>query len=173
MTREVKKLEKTEVIELTGIANWAKLYKPDEFRGAIRWTLALDLDEASVEKYKEYGIQQKLKDGKTFNPRRDTTRTFKGKVVNFTPPVIFDKNGEVLVKYVNSAGKAVFSYEGEAPTRVGEPVLIGNGSLVAVKVSVYPTSMGVGNRLEAVKILDLITYESPTGGTNGVDSVEW
>ena len=91
-----KKLEKTEYITLTGIANWAKPYKPDEFRGTSRWTINLELDEESLARYKEYGIQQKLKEtspGKfSFNPRRDVLKFFKNsnETVYFTPPFIYD-----------------------------------------------------------------------------------
>ena len=171
-----KKIEKTEFITLSGIANWAKPYKPDEFRGDSRWTLNLTLDEESLARYKEYGIQQKLKQnehGWSFDPRRPVVKKIKETLVYFTPPFIFDKTGETLVKYTDEESKNVYSYEDKDKKiiRVGDPVLIGNGSLVSIRLSVYPTGMGVGNRLEAIKLIDLITY-SPEA-TEKSDTIEW
>lgn len=171
----------TDYVTFEGIANYVKPYKPDEFRGAVRWMLDLTLDtEDEVKKYKEVGIQKKLKQvekGLAFSPNRPTTKLMKGKLVNFTPPFIYDKNGEVLVKYVDENGKPVYSYDdaNKKITRVGDPVIIGNGSRVAVRMSYYDTAMGIGSRLESIKILDLIEYK-PTGDdtkSDSADKVDW
>lgn len=164
---ETKAPSKTQYLTLTGKAYWAKVYQPDEFRGAVRWTMDFypqDADEWA--KFTKAGIQKKVKenaDGKYFQAARSTTKLMKGRVVNFTPPVIYDKDGEALVKYVDENGKDIRSYD-DADTkinRVGDPILIGNGSTVAVTLSVYPTAMGPGNRLESVRVIDLIEYERP------------
>ena len=45
--------------------------------------------------------------------------------------------------------------------KVGDPVLVGNGSKAQITLAVYTTQMGVGNRLESIKLLDLIEYKAP------------
>jgi len=156
---------KTKYFTFTGKAQWAKLYKPDEFRGSVKWCLDLIMDDpAEWVKFKEAGIQKKVKEGaegKYVQFARSTSKLMKGRVVYFAPPIILDKDGKPIVSYVDSFGSPVRSYEDEKarPERVGEPILIGNGSVVQVSVSVYPTAMGPGNRLESVKVLDLVAYE--------------
>lgn len=165
MTKE-KTSSQTQYLDFDGKAYWCKVYTPDEFRGNTRWMLDLYMDDpAMLEKYKKAGIQKKLKEnenGKGFSATRPVTKLIKGTLVHFTPPIIYDKDGTELVKYVDAEGKTIRQYStGEEYTRVGEPVMIGNGSTVRCRISVYPTSMGPGNRLESIKILDLITYERP------------
>lgn len=161
------KVSNTKYYTFTGKVQWAKVYTPDEFRGAVRWGLDLYMDsDKEWAKFKESGIQKKVKEndaGKGFNLTRSTTKVMKGKMVYFTPPQIVDKDGKVLVKYVDDQGKDVRSYEDKDKkiTRVGDPVMIGNGSTIEVNVSVYPTAMGPGNRLESIKLIDLIHYEKP------------
>lgn len=156
-------LTKTEYVTFEGIAYWAKLSRPDEFRGAERWTMNLYLSPEDIERYKKLGIQKKLNTndiGTYFSPQRPTTKMIAGKLVYFTPPVIYDKDGKVLVGYYNEEGNLVRSYEDKKKkiTKKGEDILIGNGSTVLITLSVYPTAMGVGNRLESVRLVDLITY---------------
>lgn len=160
--------KKTEYITLEGRAYWCKLYQADEFRGAKRWMLELAMDkEEEWAKYKAAGIQKKIKEdaekGKFVTLQRNTTKMIGTSLVYFAPPIIYGTDGQPIVHYVNDEGNVVRSYNDESKkiNRVGEPVLIGNGSLVRVVLSVYPTAMGPGNRLESVRILDLIHYERP------------
>lgn len=153
----------TKYYTLTGRLFWAKIYTADEFRGNRRWTINLYLDTPEEwAKFKETGIQAEPKenaDGKYIPLRRPTNKMIKGKIVNFAPPIVYGTDGKKIISYVNEEGHEVRSYEGEKHiTRIGDPVLIGNGSLVAVNLSVYPTAMGPGNRLESIRILDLIEY---------------
>lgn len=157
----------TKFINLVGTVRWAKVYTPDEFRGAIRWSIDFypESDEV-IKQIKEAGIQKTLKDkgeGKYLNFTRSTTKFMRDRLVYFTPPIIYDGDGRPLVQYFGDDGKVLRSYEEkDTPVeRVGEPVLIGNGSKVEITLSVYPTAMGPGNRLESIKILDLVTYERP------------
>lgn len=162
-----KAVSNTKYVKFNGKAQWAKVYTPDEFRGAVRWSMDLIMtDDKEWEKFKDLGIQKKVKegdDGKYFNLTRSTTKLMKGKLVHFTPPQIYDKDGMVIVKYVDEAGIDVRSYDdpNKVIRRIGDPIMIGNGSEVEVTVSVYPTAMGPGNRLESIKIIDLIHYEKP------------
>jgi hypothetical protein len=156
----------TQYVQFTGKAYWAHIYKPDTFRGAVRWIMNLYMDDDEWKKFKDLKIQKKPvtdENGTFWRPTRLTSRMIKEKLVKFTPPWIYDKNGEPLVTYVNQDGKEVRSYDGADSDikRVGDPVLIGNGSTVSITVSVYPTTMGIGNRLESIRLLDLIEYKSP------------
>lgn len=158
---------KTKYISIEGTAFWCKVYTPDEFRGSSKWMLNLyPSNDKEWAKFKEAGIQKKVKEdenGKSFAVTRNTSKLIKGTMVYFAPPIIYDKDGKVLVQYVDDKGSPVRSYNDptKRPNRVGDPVLIGNGSLVSVRLSVYPTAMGPGNRLESITLLDLIHYEKP------------
>lgn len=174
-------ISKTQYVTFTGKAYWAKLYKPDEFRGAVRWTLNLVMDDpAEWKKFNDLGIQKKVnknEEGEYFAVARPTTKMIAGKIVHFTPPLIYDKNGDILVGYYNDQGNLLRSYDDpdRKVTKKGDNVLIGNGSKVEVTLCVYQTAMGVGNRLESVKILDLIEYKAPedNGEEAKVVGVKW
>lgn len=169
----------TQYIKFTGTAKWAKLFKADEFKGAVRWLMNMYMDDPTEwEKYKKLGIQKKInkdEDGEYFSAARPTTKMIKGKIVYFSPPIIYDKNGDELIAYYNDQGKLLRSYE-DVNTKVvkkGENILIGNGSKVEITLCVYPTAMGTGNRLESVKILDLIEYKEPEEEILADVGVKW
>ena len=156
----------TERYKFTGKAAWAKVYEADEFRGSKNWKINVYLDDKELDKRKKAGIQSKVyedEEGKYVVFKRPETKLIKGSVRVFCGPEITDKDGKTLVTYKKNS-------EGTAFERVGDPVLIGNGSTVEVEVSVYPTSMGNGQRLESVRIVDLIEYKSE-GGTEWEDSI--
>lgn len=146
---------KTETYKFIGKALWAKVYDADEFRGASNWKIDLELDEDNLALYKKAGIQGKIREnenGPVVSFKRPTTKLIKGVQQIFAGPKVLDKDGKVLVEYKKNNDNTGFD-------RVGTPTLIGNGSLVEVTVSVYPTSMGPGQRLESVRIIDLIEYK--------------
>lgn len=148
---------KTTTHKFTGKALWAKIYEADEFRGSTNFTIDLEADTDAVKAYKASGIQGKIKEnenGPLLKFKRAETKLIKGQKHTFAPPKVYDKDGKVLVEYKKNA-------DGTGFERVGSPILIGNGSTVEVTVSVYPTSMGPGQRLESVRIIDLIEY-APT-----------
>lgn len=154
----------TETYKFTGKAKWAKVYDPEEFRGASNWKINLYLNDLEVEKRKKAGIQSKTysdEDGTYVTFKRPQTKLIKGVLNEFSPPKIFDVNGNCIVDYKKSADGTNFE-------RVGKPVLIGNGSVVEATVTVYDTQMGKGQRLESIKIIDLIEYE---GGSGFSDSI--
>lgn len=151
------KTAKTETYKFTGKALWAKVYEADEFRGSSNWKIDLEVDAENLEKYKKAGIQGKVKsneNGPVLSFKRPTTKLIKGTQQIFSGPRIIDKDGKVIVEYKKNDAGTGFD-------RVGDPVLIGNGSVVECTVTVYPTDMGPGQRLESVKVLDLIEY-APT-----------
>lgn len=82
-------------------------------------------------------------------------------LVYFTPPYVKNKDTSYRIHYNDENGNAVRQYTdpNKKPTRVGEPFLIGNGSLVELNVCVFDTkTKGKGHRLEGLRILDLIEY---------------
>ena len=162
---------KTQYLNVRGKIAWAhKLYVADEFRGGSNWTCSFyPADAAEWKKIKDAGIQLRPKkdDGSRstveyLGLKRPTQRTFGNKITYFTPPFINGKDGKPIVRYTLN-GKPVYQYD-DPKTVVnvdGEQIQIGNGSEVEVRLSYCPTQMGIGNRLESVKILDLIEYVAP------------
>lgn len=154
-----KEKSKTQTYKFTGTAYWAKVYDPDEFRGSKDWKIDVALDDESVALYKRSGIQSKLKEtenGLIAKFKRPQVKLIKGVSTLFHGPRVIDKDGNPIVDYEKNE-------EGTDFVRKGEPVLIGNGSKVEVTVNVYETSMGPGQRMDSIKILDLIEY-TPDGG---------
>ena len=141
-----------------GFSGYAMMYRPDEFMDKEFWKISFYPEtEAVLDKMKAKGVRLKVYEddgeksgvsGKYVVIKRPTEKEFKTGLVEFNPPSIYDKDGKGLV-----------TYDKESGDRKGEPVLIGNGSLVEVTVSIYDAKpYGKGTRLESVKILDLIEY---------------
>ncbi len=159
-------IKKTEYVDMTGKAYWAKVYQLDNYNGASRWILDFFPNEEALKKFKDLGIQKKLlenENGTYFRPIRPESKLITNRVVYFTPPIIYNKDGSVAVGYYNEDDNLVRSYDDKDKKIVkrGENILIGNGSDVTITLCVYPTAKGVGNRLESVKILDLVEYKAP------------
>lgn len=162
----------TEIIKLKGTIAWAKVYEPDTAFGAENYKIAF-YPEGDVDwkKFKDSGIQKSVQEddgeksgvtGKYFQLARPSFKMIKGAIVNFTGPVIEDKDGKTIVDYVNLEGRRVYSYDNKDKaniTRRGSPILIGNGSKAEVTVCVYDTFKGKGHRLEAIRVLDLVEYK--------------
>lgn len=149
-----KTASKTETHKFIGKALWAKIYEADEFRGSSNFKIDIEASDSTVKAYKSSGIQGKIKEnenGSVLSFKRAETKLIKGQKHTFAPPKVYDKDGNVLVEYKKNS-------DGTGFERVGTPVLIGNGSEVELTVSVYDTAMGKGQRLESVKIIDLIEY---------------
>lgn len=156
----------TEFYKFTGKAKWAKIYEPEEFRGSTNWKIDVYLDKKQLDARKKAGIQSKVyedEDGTYVTFKRPKTKLIKGVLNEFSGPKVFDKDGETLVSYHKNA-------DGTNWERMGNPVLIGNGSTVEVEVAVYDTSMGKGQRLESIKVIDLIEYKSDGGGNTIIKS---
>jgi hypothetical protein len=134
----------TTTVFLSGTCKWAKVYKPDE--KYKNWQIQLYPDDESMKVYDQSGMSMAKKEdeaGVFITFRRPESKLIKNEVVEFAPPVVKDKLGRTMDK------------------------LIGNGSKVAIKVSVYDTMKGKGHRLEEVKVLDLVEYQkSNTEGSS-------
>ena len=141
----------TQLLEVTGIAQWAKVYphnkdKNEDFHGpGGAYTIDVLLDKEELDKVTASGCRVK--------PRL----TEEGITIKF-------KRKETHVGGIDALGGAprVVDEEGNDFTN-----LIGNGSKVTVFASVYDTKMGKGTRLEAVQVLDLVEFETEEG-TSGV-----
>lgn len=161
------KKSKSKWYKFKGIASYAQIYRPDEFRGKSNWKINLHPDEETIKEIKKAGIQLELKnktvenaEGPFFTFKRPTEKEFQNGTTYFAPPVVLDKKGKVLIEYEQEGETCTSSYDSDDFDRVGETILIGNGSLVELTVEVYETkSFGKGNRLHEVKILDLVEYE--------------
>ena len=141
-----------------GFSGYAMMYRPDEFMDKEYWKISFYPETGAVlDKMRAKGVRLKVYEddgeksgvsGKYVVIKRPTEKEFKTGLVEFNPPSIYDKDGKGLVTYDKKTGE-----------RKGEPVLIGNGSLVEVTVSIYDAKpYGKGTRLESVKIIDLIEY---------------
>lgn len=156
----------TQTYEFEATLKWVKIYEPDEAFGSTRWLLNAYLtDDRQWRLFERSGLQLEPKedeDGKYVVFRRDTEKKMKKDFVAFTPPFVYDSDGTPLVQYKDTeTGMNVYSYDMKGDTkfeRVGDPVMIGNGTLAKVRVSIYDTARGKGHRLENIKIVDLVEY---------------
>jgi hypothetical protein len=124
-------------VYVKGKCEWAKLTKPDPKYN--NYTINMYLDPESVKVWKESEAQNKTYTNKETNEEYITLRRpdFKlvGKeVMTFGPVEVLDKDNKPFTD------------------------LIGNGSEVTCKVTVYDTAKGKGTRLEAVRVETLVPY---------------
>lgn len=125
----------TKYYYFTGKGKWIKAHKPDkEYKN---FTMNLYLDEPSKKLFEESGMTLKPKSdegGEYITFRRPESKLIKDEVVKFGPPAIYGPDGK--------------PFDG----------LVGNGSDVTIKVSVFDTRKGKGHRWEGLKINTLVEY---------------
>jgi len=136
----------TQLVELEGIANWAKVFefnrdKNEDFHGeGGAYTVDVQLEKEELDKLTASGSRLKPKltdDGISIRFKRKHIHPMGIEELSGPPKVVdADKN----------------PFPGDT--------LIGNGSKVKVYVSVYDTKMGKGTRLEGMQVVDLVEYES-------------
>lgn len=126
-------------VYLKGKVNWAKLNKPDEKYG--NYTVDLYPDEASKEAYAKSEAQT------AYKTNEDTKEQF---LILRRPDVKLV--GKELVKY----GRPEVLDKDNQPWDMEN--LIGNGSVVTCKLTVYDTAKGKGSRLEAVRVEEHVPY---------------
>ena len=133
----------TKFYNFSGIGKWAKVRKPDPMYN--NYSIQVYLDERSKADFEKSGLRLRPKtdeQGTYYTFRRPEEKQFKDDIVTFGPPSVVDKDNEEFTG------------------------LIGNGSTVTVKVSVYDTTRyGKGHRLEAVRVDELVEYR-PDGTSN-------
>lgn len=132
----------------SGKAKWAKVYDFHIDPEYGHRSIDVYLDDKSLDLFKNSGSQLKLREddeGKYVSFRRDHMKVIKGEEVVFGPPTVLDSEGTPMT------------------------ALIGNGSDVVVKVTMYDYNYkgkaGVGTRLDGVRVDNLVEYE---GGTTEV-----
>jgi hypothetical protein len=145
------RIEKTETLFLTGLVNYPKVYKPDEkFKNYV---IDFFPDAESEKKMKDAGVGLEANEqtdpakgatGTFYRLRRPVSKDVKGELREFGPPKVVLNTGEIG--------------EDGVPITVPFKELIGNGSAVAVRVTVYPAGPYVGHRLEAVRVDKHIPY---------------
>jgi hypothetical protein len=157
----------SKVWKFEGDAMWAKVYEPETFRNATNWKIDLVVDKETLAEFKKSGIQKKVKEkeeGTVVSFTRPQTKEIKGVNNLFAPPKIYAADGTLLVDYKVNEAKDGFD-------RIGDPILIGNGSRIEVSVLVYDWGTkgagGIGQRLESIRIIDLIEYKSEGGSGGG------
>lgn len=162
----------SKTVKFRGKAMWAKVYEPETFRNSTNWKIDLVVDKENLDLFKQHKIQKKVKevDGESVLAfTRPQTKEIKGVNNLFAPPKIYAADGSILVDYKVNEAKDGFD-------RVGDPILIGNGSEVELAVVVYDwgtkANGGVGQRLESIKIIDLIEYKSEGGSGGGSIAIE-
>lgn len=143
----------TQLIELEGIASWAKVFENirdmnTDFHGeGGAYTVDVQLEKEELDKLTKSGSRLKPKlgdDGVSIRFKRKHVHP--GGIEELGgPPKVVGPDKELL-----------------------DNVLIGNGSRVKVYVSVYDTKLGKGTRLEGMQVVDLVEYESEGGEGGGV-----
>lgn len=122
----------TKTYKFYGKCQWAKVHTVDKEYG--HYGIDVFLDKPSMDLFKKSGLRLKVKDynGEKFvGFRRHPDKVFEGQPGN---PGVTDAVGRPL------------------------DALVGNGSKVAVTVSVYDTKMGKGHRLETVQVIELVPF---------------
>lgn len=125
---------------ISGTAKWAKLDQPDQKYGY--YGLDLYLDSEGVKLFKDSDLALKLKDkgdGAFISPKRDPAKLLEG----------MDEKPKKLIRN----GDEYVPFDG----------LIGNDSKVTCKLQVFKTKNGMGHRLEAVAVEELVPYEGDEG----------
>jgi hypothetical protein len=139
---------------IVGTAMWAKVRKPDQ--KYKRWKIDVhDISKEDMAKLKAARllIKPRLDDDQKvfYSFGRGTEAVFRGETVALDPPEVTFAEG---IEEIN------------------DKTLVGNGSKVAVLISVYDTKMGVGHRLERVHVYDLVRYEMDEGESNDPPSLD-
>lgn len=139
----------TALYNITGEASWAKLFERNRDRGDFHeatdgiTSINILLDKESLDVLKKSGS------------RLRPSITEDGMSVKFRRPWVHQSVTEF-------GGQAKIVDKDDEPWDTS--IAIGNGSKVEVFFSVYDTSKGKGTRLEGVRVLELVEYESEGGG---------
>lgn len=127
-------------VNMRGTCKWAKVQQAADNYDKTGKEYSIDLypDEASMKAFKASGLQLKVRedeDGEFIKFRRPVSKMIKDELVELGAPKIIDEQNEDL------------------------DCLVGNGSEVTIKVTVYDTRMGKGHQFEGMKVHSLVEYE--------------
>lgn len=135
----------TSTVYITGVGKWAHLYESQmDTKFGEKFHVILYPDSASLIALKEAGSRVKPhedEDGIYFKFSRDNKKVFKDTEEILGPPDVI----EVV--------------DGE---RVAFDKIIGNGSTLTLRLSIYDSKFGKGTRLEAVRVDKHVPYVSQT-----------
>jgi len=143
----------TTYLNMKGFVKWAKVQEAvGNYEGTgEETTVDFYPDAESWGSFDESGLQLKKykdedEDASYIKLRRPMMKTFGEEIIDLGLPKIVDDKGKDIPR----------------------DTLIGNGSVVTVRVKVYDTQKGKGHEFEGMKVHDLVAYEKPE--TIGVDS---
>jgi hypothetical protein len=140
----------TQTIYITGKAKWAHLYESQmDTKFGEKFHVSIYPDEASMIALKSSGSRLQARtdeDGTFFKFSRDNKKEFKGEEEILGAP-------EVVV--VEEGVKKPFDK------------IIGNGSTLTLRLSVYDSKFGKGTRLEAVRVDEHVPYINANGEEGG------
>lgn len=134
----------TSTHKFIGKAKWCKVINPDEYNGVFTYKTNLIVDEENFKKFQESGIRTKPKE------------TDDGTEIILKRP----KEGKELANgNVIGGGQPAIYYEDGS---TWDDSFIGNGSDIECTVLVYDSKFGKGHRLESVRVLNHIPYDTPS-----------
>ena len=129
----------TQIAYFTGKAKWAKVFKPDDKFGDPVWSVMLYMDDANLENFYCTGMTMKPKtddEGTFITFRRGQFKNIKNERVEFKPPEVVGPDG--VTPFTD---------------------IIGNGSIVTIKVEYFDTFRGTkGSRLAKVRVDEHVPY---------------
>lgn len=159
--------------KIKGLVNWAKVYEPDVAFADSKWKMDFyPLDETEWAVVDNLGLSMRKRDDEEMDMKyiklsRPTEKKYKNELTAFCPIRITAQDGTTIQDTHDKDGKVLKSFrilDDPERTSIGERVLIGNGSEIEVEVIAYDTSVGRGHRIEAIKIRELVKYDSEDAG---------
>ena len=129
-----------QTIYITGVGKWVRAFESQmDTKFGERFHVTIMPDEASKVVLKSSGSRVKARDdeeGTWFKFSRDNKKEFNGKMEMLGPPQVLAADGKTPFDKV-----------------------IGNGSKLTVKLTVYDSQYGKGTRLEAIRVDAHVPYE--------------
>ena len=162
----------TTKLTIDGPVSWAKVFEQNRdmegYQGAAKeyggqYSINIYLDENNIERLNAVGSQKKAKKpGEKSYTELDNS--------NGMLMYSFTRRHQDRYEWASGAPRVVKA-DG-TPWDFGEDGLIGNGSVCRIQLACYDTARGVGTRLEAIKVLDLVPYASSNPDDPGLDDFD-
>lgn len=142
----------TEFKDFIGTLKYCQyIRRTEEFRGQKAWKATLELDEKSLEVFKELqsrGCALKLRGENQVQFKCPTSKMISGELINFEPP-------------------KVQKYDEGSSSYVDFPDSIGDGTVAKVNVEFYSYAndfgSGIGHRLRGITVINHVPYERQDG----------
>lgn len=130
---------KTKYNYFEGTLEYFRNNRPDDYGN---YSIKIKLDDDSLIKYKESGIQVTIDEENCVFFRRPDSKVINKELVELGPAIVVDTDGNELKK------------------------LPGKGSKIVAKVRSYNTVKGVGHTLDAIQVIELVPVELSLDGTH-------